>query len=160
MDGYTVDLNPTSVAASVTSLLSTLAVTISILSDLPQHNEEPPIESLCLQCEDLYRVLTDLELIIVTYAKHWASLNDPHLQIPLDAMLYTWISDCTLTVLGLQEKAIRLLEGEDQEGDSVHATSEATQCIDESEELKFDHFSQELKVHTMDMQSFMPIMKT
>ncbi|KAI9878825.1 MAG: hypothetical protein M1830_010394 [Pleopsidium flavum] len=159
MEGYTVDLNPTSMAASVAWLLSTLAVTVSAINDLRRHREQPLMDDFCTECETLHQFLSDLEQILVAYAKSWASSNNPHLQIPLDPMLHTWISNCTLTLLGLQEEATRVLEMENQEDESIQSAPKKVDCTDGSEELSFDRLYQEMKTQNTNLDNFLPIMK-
>lgn len=159
MDGYTVALNPTSMAASVASLLSTLAVTGSATNDLQQQNEQSLMDSLCAHCESLHLFMSDLERVLMSYARHWTSSDNPHLQIPLDPMLYTFVSDCMLTVLGLQEEATRLLEIGNQEGESIQVVLKKVGCTDEKEEVTFDRLYQEMEIHNINLDDFIPIMK-
>ena len=130
-----VDVDPGTLLAHITALLTTLEDTVSSLGALRQQVQEPITEKLSSACHDLFKKICELEGVVGSYVAVGGahSHGDP---IVLDPMLYKWTADCVLCLLGLQaELQEELRRGKRPKSVSGMSTAETMgTLIDEDDE--------------------------
>jgi len=149
---YNLDLSPAALSSTASELVIALDKAIDSVKRFGAETGSGLEKELQAQCQKLYGILSQLQLIFLTYTKHWSPDNleiDP----PLDPMIYNWISDCTLTVLGLQTEVDRQSEGVNEDG-FVEVAGPG-----EDEEMELKRLSAQLKEHTNSMSDFLPILR-
>ena len=138
-----IDLDPSTLCASVASLLSAIETTSTRLSELHADDDaHPELQRLSSQCHKLYKVYTDIEEVLTIYTKVWTP-DDLDVDPPLDPGMI----DCILSV-----------------SSTLHEVEDAIERVNKEVEVEactaiFKTANMFLTNHVNLVQEFLPIMK-